>query len=528
MTIGSNILQFYRQYQQDGAAAAGEEDGQGKAVEDDVESSVRSGHGSSKGSGDVLIPASTSESSGGLLSRLRSPWSTVAPSPLGLDSSNSGGSGSGESDGGMFLYEQGHHQSMSSPGDSAQAVAGRLGSPPGASAGGASSRDTGTGSPASSAEWETVPLPGANCGSSPAPRPAIDTPGLSRPSSSSRRAATGPLDLPQRSSFRRGGRKKGLPAAAPGTRMQALSTIYEVAFKNRGRDAAAAFREIRATPAPGATAAASAAAAAAAANGGAVPSGKDGEGAAFVSDEDSGGDSTTAPSLSTSMVALQQNALVQEMLGVKVRRSGASGSSGSSGSGSESSSVVEDEVCGGAGGGAEGDRGGASSVRGNASSFFPWRPRSRPYSTSMAAKSEISSLTDAHDYQLGSLGPSLGPSPARALRPGFHIEPSAALEGEHEGSGCSSSGYPSSEVSMDSWEEAGREAIMRETRAVGVGAAAGGGGGGGGGGGSVAGQSYVSGSSGASTPSSLLSDGGRSIVTESDWRDWMTKKEVVK
>jgi len=25
-----------------------------------------------------------------------------------------------------------------------------------------------------------------------------------------------------------------------------------------------------------------------------------------------------------------------------------------------------------------------------------------------------------------------------------------------------------------------------------------------------------------------VSDGGRSIVTESDWRDWMTNKEVVK
>jgi hypothetical protein len=328
--------------------------------------------------------------------------------------------------------------------------------------------------------------------------------------------------------------------------MQALATIYEVAFKSRGRDAAAAFRGTRASPAPGA--------AAGGGNGGAANASAAGEGggkdraatqegllertsAASDGDEasDGGGDgasraTTTAPpaSLSSSMATLQQNALVQEMLGVRVRRSTTGSSSG--GSGSESSSVVEleDELSVGRSGPAEGDAGLSSPSGGYASSFFPWRARARSRSMSRA-ESEVSSLTDAQeDYQAGFS--SWGPSPARGFRPGSKVDPFAAAgAGEGEEGGCSS-GYQSSELSTDSWGEAGRETMLCDPLVVNVAssAAAAAGGGGGGGGASVAGMTHVSGSSGASSTSSLVSDGGRSIVTESDWREWQVKKDAVK
>lgn len=307
----------------------------------------------------------------------------------------------------------------------------------------------------------------------------------------------------------------------------------QVAFKSRGRDAAAALRHSKETAASKKSASNKAAAAAAAnekeaesdkeAGGGE----KEEKGPQVEEEGDTGDVSSMAPALSvlsSKMASLQQNKLLQEMLGVKVRRSSTSSSSISSVSTSSSASAHSFS-----GGSATSSLSGNSNDGGHnngktmprhawqpsAGAFFPWRPRSRPMS--LADDSEISSLTDAQDYQqVGSLASSLGGSPVRVFRPGSGAVVAAGGKGllgpfaahavggeESEDLGATSLDPPSSGGdSVDSWQEDAR-----------------------GGGGSV-----VSGSSGGSSSyntGSLVSDGGRSIVTESDWKEWCHMKGAV-
>ena len=477
VTVGSNILKFYRQY-------VAQHEGEAALVEEAVV---------------VGAAALTSD----------------APRPAAVE----GGETTSSLPAG-FLYEK-------RQGESAPPVA------MGAAAG-----DSGVGAAMDPEKGATGQMPtGGDARSSP-PASMILPPGASpvaaRPPPARRPA--GPLGVPQPSAFRRyagRGQQKAAPPR-PASRqghMQALSTIYEVAFKSRGRDAAAAFRHTMSTPAAGATA--DGASAGGSGGGGGVLSGAtekaEHEGvldkrkraqAVTDNEERSSDGSNSGDAVSRATSALQKNALMQEMLGVKMRSSSGSGSSASGDSCTSSSadggsvaSSLSDDLSDGSGSGS-GPRGTHAQV--HAQSFFPWRGYPRSRSRSLAEQSEISSLTDAHDYQNGSLGtsPSLTPwgphalSPVRAKRPGSVISTGKRVLSSYSGEeGGTSSENPSSAssgggFSMDRWAD---KAPLADGAM------------------SVAGMTQVSGSSGGSSNSSVVSDGGRSIVTESDWKDWQMK-----
>jgi hypothetical protein len=346
--------------------------------------------------------------------------------------------------------------------------------------------------------------------------------------------------------------------------MQALGTIYEVAFKSRGRDAAAAFRHTN-----------SAAAAAGGGSGGSGGGSTDGavehqllqlqesggvasgSASAAAAEEAAGMEAGRAARTTTTptpgkKVPLRRNALVQEMLGVNAHKdSSSSSSSGSSNraKGSGSDSGPGDGAAGrGAGRGAGRLSGGDARLSSPAPSPFaarygaglsPWRVVVRSRSQSqfdVGAASELSSLTDANEYQsaslASSLGPSLGPSPVRAFRPGSKLNPLGSLGTprqqqqyeEEEGVGAPAahgireeSGTGSSDSQSQS---SGEQAAVVAAGAAAAAAAARGG----------AGLVVVVDDRGtglAPGNAPLPSDGGRSIVTESDWRKWLDRDSGV-
>ena len=529
VTVGSNILQFYRQYV---AHYEGEE---AEAMEAKAAVAAGSAEEEAGGYAIELTPGTTGERSDGA-------------------ARSSSGTG--------FLYEQG---AAAADGPTVVVVHGGTGggaddgpavgwgsrvlatTPPTAACGSSSG---GRGSPPLGGAGSLSPMARTAAGSAMPLRS-----GSSSSNGSSGRPAPGPLGVPQPSAFKRftGRRQKPAPPrpALRQVHMQALSTIYEVAFKSRGRDAAAAFRNsMAASASPAPPAGAEGAAAAVLGGEGAEQEGvvSGGERKSAVSsdgdDGSSSGDSSGGKSVRASDVAtLQQNALLKEMLGVKMRgSSGGSSSSSSNSSVSGSSSLLSGSAASSLSGDASGSSGGAEGkarAGGPYASYFPWRSLVRSRSMSQADNSEISSLTDAQDYQISSLGtsPALTPwgqkalSPARPVKRGvgagrgglrllLSVDDEGGTSSENPSS-SSASGHQQDD-SMDSWAEHGPQHGGGNKNNADV--FVGGGGGGGaayGGGASVAGMAHVSESSAGSSEASLVSDGGRSIVTESDYKEWM-------
>lgn len=274
-------------------------------------------------------------------------------------------------------------------------------------------------------------------------------------------------------------------------RMQALSTIYEVAFKGRGA-AAASLR-------PGS-------------GGEGVGSGPS-SAPSDSSDQQQGGDleqqgagTNSEPSSSEGERTLRRNSLVKEMLGVGVRRPFTQLLGSGSGSGS---------------GGADGGGSGGGSDKqpselewdGNMTPAMPGGGERRSYGWQV--ESEVSSLTDFQDdyYQTGSL--SLNPSPVRLARPGpSSLNPSPAAPMRPAAAARPSSLNPSpvrpsrtvfSPARFLRRSDASSRAVPAVPPAtMPPGTAA---------------------SASVLAPATRDSDAGRSIVTESEWREWQKRKD---